>query len=79
MLQGYTSARACICNVYMPPKGNLARRSHTEEGIREQAETVLGYIPADVPALLCGDFNARTSSLSPELDDPSTPPRSSMD
>ena len=38
LLQGCTSARACISNVYMPPTGNLARRSLTEEYVREQVE-----------------------------------------
>ena len=67
LLQGCTSARACISNVYMPTTGNLARRFFTEESVREQVELVLGLIPTDIPAVLCGDFNARTAAHSPDL------------
>ena len=51
--------------MYMPPTGNLPRRSLTEAGIRDQVEAVLGFIPADQPAVVCGDFNARTAAFSP--------------
>ena len=67
MLQGRTSARACVCNVYMPPSGNLARRSYTEESVRELVEQVLGSMPPDMPAVMCGDFNARTAACFPKV------------
>ena len=51
-----------MCNVYLPRTGNLARRDFTEQFIREQAETIFGVVPADIPAFLCGDFNARTAA-----------------
>ena len=65
MLQGRTSARASVCNVYMPPTGNLARRSYTEDFVREKVEQILGSLPPDQPAILCGDFNARTAGTAP--------------
>ena len=51
-----------MCNAYLPPTGNLARRDLTEQFVREQAETIFGAVPADIPAFLCGYFNARTAS-----------------
>ena len=66
MLQGRTSARASVCNVHMPPSGNLSRRSYSEEFVREQVEEVLGSMPSDQPAIMCGDFNARTAAGAPK-------------
>ena len=56
-------------NVYIPPTGNLPRRSLTESIVREKVEDILGSIPADIPAVLCGDFNARTAEHAPTVND----------
>ena len=51
----------------MPPSGNLSRRQWSEELVRGDVEQVLGTIPVDLPAILCGDFNARTAELAPTV------------
>ena len=55
-------AKSALCNVYMPPTGNLSRRKLNEDNVRSQVESVLGHVQQDVPFLLVGDFNARTGS-----------------
>ena len=37
-VQGCTSARAVVCNAYLPPTGNLPRRDLAEDTVRDKAE-----------------------------------------
>ena len=61
-VQGPHGARGAICNVYIPPVGNLSRRKLTEEAVRLQVESILGFVQSNIPFMLVGDFNARTGS-----------------
>ena len=67
VFSGTTSARACICNVYIPPTGNLGHRSLTEDCVRQKVESMLSLVLPDAPVVLCGDFNTRTGCLIPSL------------
>ena len=62
-LQAQNGTLHSIVNVYLPPAGNLGRRSLTEEFVRSQCTETLATVPMDRPLLVCGDFNARIGRL----------------
>jgi endonuclease/exonuclease/phosphatase family metal-dependent hydrolase len=68
-----------VANVYLPPTNNLARRNLTELTVRDSCMAILARIPAESQLLLCGDFNARTGSLTPLLEGQTHPPRTASD
>ena len=64
-LQLPTGAAQWICNVYLPPTQNLARRGVLEEVARDGLQDVMVDVPRDAPVVVCGDFNARVGNLAP--------------
>lgn len=68
-----------VGNVYLPPTNNLGRRNLTEPLVRDKCMDILSRIHAESPLLLVGDFNARTGSCIPSLENFTHPPRVSSD
>ena len=54
-----------VCNTYLPPTHNLARRGVGEECARAGLLEVLGDVPHAAQLAVCGDFNARVGERAP--------------
>ena len=63
----------------MPPTSNLGRRKLSEDGVRGKVEDVAAHIPVDSALLICGDFNARTSTCTPVWEGATHATRTSAD
>jgi hypothetical protein len=57
-----------VGNAYLPPTQCLAKRGIAEADARESLENILFEIPTSSRAVVCGDFNARIGTLSPDID-----------
>ncbi len=62
-----TSATYWVCNTYLPPMQNLARRGVGEEEARAGLLDALAEIPHDANLAVCGDFNARVGEHAPTV------------
>lgn len=58
-----------ICNVYLPPNGNLKKRGVDEDSARGLVEDITTSIPTDAKSVVCGDWNTRIGDLYPKVGD----------
>jgi hypothetical protein len=60
----------------MPPAPNLARRGMDEEETRSLIQDILEDFPRNEIQVICGDWNTRVGTLSPNIEDTIIPRRS---
>ena len=73
-----TGTKQWVCNVYIPPAQNLAKRHIVEQEALEAVEEIAANMPATESQTICGDFNTRVANMSPCVGDV-TIARNSMD
>ncbi len=56
-----------VCNTYLPPMQNLARRGVGEAEARAGLLDVLAEVSHDAKLVVCGDFNARVGEHAPTV------------
>ena len=60
---------AVINNVYLPPMQSLRRRHIQEQDARDAVANIVTAQPAASYSLTCGDFNTRTGTRAPCIQD----------
>jgi hypothetical protein len=53
----------------MPPAPNLIRRGVEEEETRNSIQDIVEDFPRNDVQIVCGDWNTRVGTLSPNIDD----------
>ena len=56
-----------VCNSYLPPSQNLARRNIGEEIVRASLLDALTEVPHNAQLIVCGDFNTRIGEQAPTV------------